>query len=386
MSAAAPSPLLDRADGAAATGLEEATFRANPQYVLVPLERLTDEERSAVDGDDAEVYGLLRPAEGSSLAPRSAKTDLALLVLTLREPGPLPAFAARALGVEAGETTRRLVLDGVLELERDGRFVSGPRALDASTPVPGATGPIGELSLAALRHAQSLAGLPEELLALRLYCFGRRPLTNALRRRLPDEDAVARFVGAPSHGWQEPETKPGGPWRMLRRRVATGSSRDGSSFKLYVAPTLEGMPDAFAAVSETLAGIAGCDGFKVARDAGGMCRPDKLVAYFHRLEDLHTAASELAPRLAGLPAQPVPFTGSVDAAGLLAWGVDPRASRDDRRSWRLWLAARLASYLVEAREHEDAVEPWWFALERIRLDGIDVDSWTPRSTGWDGSR
>ena len=62
---------------------------------------------------------------GRALAPRSATSDLALLLLTLRDPGPLPAFAAQRLGEEAEEAVARLVLDGVLELEQDGRFVSG---------------------------------------------------------------------------------------------------------------------------------------------------------------------------------------------------------------------------------------------------------------------
>ena len=375
MTAAAPPSSLDRTDGAAAPRL-----RANPLYELVPLERLSEAERRVLDGGGEALYGLLRPADGSGLAPRSASTDLALLVLTLREPGPLPEFAARSLGGDASETTARLVLDGVLEVERDGRFVSGPAALEAAVDAPRGPGRVGELSLAALRHGQALEGLPEELLALRLYGFGRRPLTRALARGLPDEDAVARFLGPPAEGWLESGTSRGEPWRMLRRG---GAPHARASFKLYVAPALDALPEAFAALSESLDASAG---FKVARDAAGLCRPDKLVAYFHRLEDLRAAAARLAPRLAGLPAQPVPFTGGIDAEGILSWGVDPQAGRDGARSWRLWLVSRLASSLVEARERAGGVEPWRFALERIRLDGIDVESWAPRSTAWDGSR
>ncbi len=87
-----------------------------------------------------------------------------------------------------------------------------------------------------------------------------------------------------------------------------------------------------------------------------------------------------------MPSQPVPFTGGVDAEGMLSWGVDPVGGLHAARSWRLWLAARLASYLVEARAAGDETEPWRFALDRIGLDGIDVSSWTPSSTGWKGTR
>ncbi len=354
------------------------------------LDRLDADERAVVsEATDAdEVYGLLRPVEGSSLTPRSATTDLALLLLTLREPGPLPSFATRRLGEDADETIARLVLDAVLEVERDGAFVSGPRALAASQSSV-ARSRVGELSLAALEHAQQLEGLDETLLALRLYCFGRRPLTPALQARFPDERAVAAFLGVdrPSvrTGWGESGTKPGEPWRMWRRRRP--QRRGGASFKLYVAPALEAMPDALAAVARTLAEVGSCEGFKVAREVAGLARPDKLVAYFARLEDLHTAAAALAPLLRGLPSQPVPFTGAVDADGLLSWGVDPAAHQNGGRSWRLWLAGRLASYLVEGRVGGGgAEEPWRFALERVRLDGIDVESWAPASTGWDGTR
>jgi hypothetical protein len=124
----------------------------------------------------------------------------------------------------------------------------------------------------------------------------------------------------------------------------------------------------------------------VAQKADGLCRPDKLVAYFQRLEDLHEAAARLAPLLRGVPSQPVPFTGGVDAAGLLSWGVDPADGLGTARSWRLWLAGRLACYLVEAKTAGSGTEPWRFALERIALDGISVSSWTPSSTGWTGAR
>ncbi len=389
MTPQAPSAVPSRTDGA----LRRAVLRASPVYELVPLERLTEEERAVLrgsaDGDD--LYGLLRPVGDSTVAPRSATPDLALLVLTLREPGPLPAFAARRLGDEAEEAIARLVLDGVLELEQAGSFVSGPGSL------PGTAGPgeggdaVAALSLAALRHAQSLVGVPEELLTLSLYCFGRRPFTPRLASRLPDEQAVAGFlrIAAVAAGtrWIESGTSAGDPWRMWRRRRPQARrGRGGASFKLYVAPVLEALPDTLAAVAECLGEIGGCEGFKVARDAAGLCRPDKLVAYFERLEDLHDASGRLGTLLRGTPAQPVPFSGGVDAGGLLSWGVDPSGGSQVARSWRLWLAGRLASYLVEARIAGGAGEPWRFALERIRLDGIDVESWTPSSTGWKGTR
>ena len=368
-------------------------LRANPDYELVPLERLADDERDvlAANADADDLYGLLRPGAGSSLAPRSATVDLALLVLTLRDPGPLPAFAVQRLGAEAEDAVARLVLDGVLELEQDGRFVSGPGGLRGSANAAERSDAVALLSLAALRHAQSLGDLPEGILTSCLYSFGRRPFTPNLATRLPNEAAAAEFLCVAAVAaracWGESGSGPGDHWRMWHRRRPRGPrSRGGPSFKLYVAPTLEALPDVLATVAECLEEISGCEGFKVARHAAGLCRPDKLVAYFERLEDLHDASSRIAPLLHGTPAQPVPFTGGVDAEGLLSWGVDPLGGAHIARSWRLWLAARLASYLIEARAAGDETEPWRFALERVGLDGIDVSTWTPSSTGWKGTR
>jgi hypothetical protein len=53
-----------------------------------------------------------------------------------------------------------------------------------------------------------------------------------------------------------------------------------------------------------------------------------------------------------------------------------------RESWRLWLARRLASALVTAQAMGSTTngpsdEAWRFALDRLRLEGVDTDTWTP---------
>ncbi len=390
MSASAPSAAGRRAGGAGAVVTEGAVLRANPDYELVSAERLSATDRARIEPGEDDLYGLLCPRGTAALAPRSATTDMALLFLTLRDPGPLPAFAAQRLGDAADETVRRLVLDGVLEIKRGNAFVCGPAALAGALHRPNIQGRVGELAVEALKHGQALVGLPPQLLAIRLYTFGRRPFTPALRARLPDADAVWRFLTNGNRdvcrSWAASAISDGDPWRMWRRRRHQTKTDGRGTFKLYVAPTLDALPDAFVAAAETFAGLTYCTGFKVARTVDGLCRPDKLVAYFEQLEDLHTAAASLRPSLQGLSAQPVPFTGHIDGEGLLSWGVDPSADQTGGRSWRLWLAGRLACYLVEgAAADDDAIEPWQFALERIRIDGIDVDSWAPTSTAWNGT-
>ena len=372
------------------SALASARLRASAGYELVLLDRLGDAERALVErqAGDAELYGVLRPRPGSGLEARAADADTALLFMTLAAPAALPRYVRARLGADAERTVGRLVLDGVLELEHEGAFVGGADAgpLLLSARSTGGRGRIGELSEAALRYGQELAALPHALLARRLYAYGTRPL----RRELADADAVARACGlapgGPAHaplaaGWVEQSPSDGARahWRQWRPRAAPD---DGSAWKLYVSPALDALPEAVAAVAATLAGAPGVSAFKLGRDAAVVCRPDKLVVYFERLDDLHAGAAALRTRLDGLPAQGVPFTAAVTDDGLLSWGADPPAAAERRTSWRMWVAERLAEHLAAAAERRDGLPPWRFALERLRLAGVDVDSWIPASGMW----
>lgn len=379
--------------------LATARLRANPEYELVALDRLDGSERELIDGPEGEerVYGVLVPRTGSSLDARTASPDTALLFLTLGEAAPLPEYARRQLGGDLDRTLGRLVLDGVFEVEHAEGWLCGPgaAALLAAGDPEGGRGRIGELSMAALRYGQELGELEEPLLALRLYLYGRLPIGPALRARWPDAEAVAAHLGlarggraaaALAAGWIEaPQESGTSYWRTWRPRGASQARPGGgSNYKLYVSPSIEALPAALEAVADVLRGAPGVAAFKVGEDVAGVCRPDKLVAYFDRLEDLHEAAGRLRERLAGCPAHGVPFTAAISGDGLLSWGADPPPATSAGRSgsWRLWVAQRLAEYLLHGRRADDGPEPWRFALERLRLAGIDTDTWAPRSGMW----
>jgi len=331
-----------------------------------------------VELDDPELYGLLRPRPGAPLTARVASRDVALLFLTLASPAPLPAYVAAT--EPDGRVAARLVLDGVLEVATQHGWRSGPGALgddDGSSVVEGR---LAQLAVLGLRCAQALDGVDADAIAMRLYRYGRRPVSPAWRRRLGDEAAVARFCGLDDEGVAA---------RALRTRFAEASARPfwrlwlargrprrdaGRTHKLYVSPDAEALDGALAVAAQALPEATA---LKVGRGLEGILRPDKIVAYFAGLDDLQAGAARLRERLDGCPAHGVPFTAPITSDGLLSWGVDPPAGATGSESWRLWLAQRLADELVAARH--SGSEPWRAALARLRLDGVDTATWVPEA-------
>jgi hypothetical protein len=114
-----------------------------------------------------------------------------------------------------------------------------------------------------------------------------------------------------------------------------------------------------------------------------LLRPDKFVVYFSAFESLRTTAERILTGLRGCPAQGVPFSAEITDDGLLSWGFDPPPDKGalawrERESWRLWITNRLASALVAARKSATTgIEPWQFALDRLRLDQVDTATWAP---------
>ncbi|MEA2564309.1 MAG: hypothetical protein QOH06_5813 [Acidobacteriota bacterium] len=377
-------------------------FRANPAFELVLFDRLDPKEREALAElrKDPDFYGILRPRElSAALGVKSVDRETALLFLTLREPGPLPSYMRTMLGDGTLRVVARLVADAILEVEQEGRFVSGAPALalfalagDRRSGSKGAGGRLAEISLAALRYAQDLAEDDPLALSFRLYGYNRRPLTPAWKRLLPKGDQVLAWLGIGSGGPGGPRRslldrsweRTGGPadwWLSWRSRQHSDLSGGGATWKLYISPMPEALPESFGDILEALAAAKAAQ-FKVGADALGILRADKIVSYFPSFERLAAAAEALETRLSGIPAQGVPFTSEIGGNGLLSWGVDPprdETSFGGGESWRLWLTHRLSRALLSARSEP---EPWRFALERVRLEGVDTDTWTPGALLW----
>lgn len=374
-----------------------AQFRANPGYQLVVFDRLPPEQQEALKElrNDPDFYGLLIPQPGSGRSAKSVSQDTALLLFTLSGPGKIPAYVQSKLGESCNQTLAELVLDGLLEIGSDAQFVSGSQAyhlIYEKPPASHAAGALSQLSQSALQYAETL-DLDESLrLSARLYLYNRVPLSSRWRQQFPSQEFVAQYLGITNDGetqrlldprWARLKVAPEFEgWFHWETRTHRHDLRSGQSYKLYVSPQPEFVQKAFREVAVVLA-QSSAHHFKVGDDASGMLRPDKIVIYYYDFETLQQEANLISDRLSFCPAQGVPFTAAITQDGLLSWGIDPRREQgvlawQERESWRLWITNRLAVALLAAKKvSSGTLEPWRFALERIRLENIDTETWTP---------
>lgn len=381
--------------------LSRRTFRAGTAYELIVFDRLSpDEQRLLTElRADPDFYGVLRPRAGTGRTIKAVGKGTALLWLTLQSPGPLPFFVFGNDCNEAFSAIPELLLDGVIEVEENGRFLTGGEAAELiakrrQSVSHGSQGRLALLSNAALRYGESLLLDDPLQLAGRLYGFGRQPVTPRWTGLLPDRQAVLAFLGAGvgtdlrrrlNSSWQEANDGRTPGWIIWSNRVRS-KPEIGAQCKLYVSPALTAMPEVFPVVLEVAS--AQVSHLKIGSDAAGLLRPDKIILYFPNQERLFAIASELATALKGVAPHGVPFSAEITSDGLLSWGMDP--PQGDRilawqepESWRLWVVRRLAAAMIAVQaDARSTIAPGQFALERLRHEGVDVDTWTPSASIW----
>jgi hypothetical protein len=385
-----------------------ATLRSNPHYELVAFDRLSPSEQALLGplAADADFHGVLRPRSADTPLPiKAVSHDTARLVRALETPGMVPTFAEpdSSSTRDAARSIARLVLDDVLEVAHDDRFVGGVAAAPfvLTTQPPSLTTTVtSRLSLAALRYASALRVDDPLALSARMYFFNRMPVTPQWRRRHPDSAAIAAVLGVDAAerttlgpaGWTR-STRVGSEregWFQWRRATSASRStrRETLTYKLYVSPRHESLRDVVHATLPILA-RSPATAFKVGSTEQQLCRPDKLVAYFDSRAALDDTAATLDLALRGAEAHGVPFTASVTDDGLLSWGVDPPPAPQvmwrENESWRLWVTNRLAIALLSARRApQSAMSPAEFAVVRLELDGVDISTWAPDLVEWSG--
>lgn len=289
----------------------------------------------------------------------------------------------------AAKELARLVLDGLVEVECRGAFLSGGRAhphlFTVETRRP-RTDSISLLSVDALKMAISGTATSPPHVADHLYRYNTLPRSPRFVTQFRNDHAAARFL-APRFGDRIHRRSTSvlehrsGPWRSWSSTRSKGVAKGDVTWKLYVSPAPERTGEAAAALLDSLGRRQGPFSMKVGCERGSVLRPDRLVAYFTQKDDMIATAKRLRLKLDGMPAHGVPFTAAIGRDGLLSWGADFPSSQTlpshpMERSWRGWVAVRLASAIVTALASR-ADDPVQFSLDRVALDGVNTKSWAP---------
>lgn len=285
-----------------------------------------------------------------------------------------------------------MVLDEVLEVEMNGEMLCGTDAMqiidELRTAAPEPQKFLAALSRRALQYAEALHSLSAGELAQRLYSFNRIPASARWRRLLPNRMAVRTYLGVDgalgrsfAAAWSELPAQGADGW-IAWQSTRLAPPRGGLTHKLYVSPTCAAVGSVMHVAIEAVSRF-GAFHFKVGGDVYGLLRPDKLILYFEHFSDLQRGAAYLMEQLAGCPSHGVPFTAELEPRGLLSWGLDPSHKNAsvpwlERESWRSRICSLLALALTLAgKRSADGVSASHFALQRLRLEGIDTDTWTP---------
>lgn len=241
------------------------------------------------------------------------------------------------------------------------------------------------LSQAALQYVEAFESDDPVFMAERFYAYYTFPASRAWRARLASRRETASFIGIVRQRvlrveWTSANVE-SDSWFAWRRPDPNSSAAP--RFKLYVSPHCGDLPEVFAVAARVFT-ESDAVAFKVGNSAGGVLRPDKLIAYFANYSALAHAASALEKLVPGARVHGVPFSCQLDATGLLSWGVDPitpaNAGDGGAISWRRWVAARLASRFVEGRKSA-ASDVAQYALDALGAEGVDVGRWIARNAG-----
>jgi hypothetical protein len=347
--------------------------------------------------DEAGFSGILVDKVDGRLAIKAISAHTAWLFEALA--APLPRASLPAGEDPLDDTTLiQMVLEGILEINHGGSFVSGCAA--APFFVKGTSSlcersALGDLSRAALLHAQRLAIADPKQLAARIYFYNRAPLSARWAHQWPDQRAILEYLGVLRNLSSGPRSLPGQftavaleqdsawiSWRRDQEALNMESLEEGR-FKLYVSPKAEHLRSAFDAIVSLLP-TSDVISLKIGATASGLLRPDKAVIYFRNYSSLAVFAKSLMPLVTNVAAQGVPFSASLDESGLLSWGIDPKWAQGGigwfaDNSWRIWVCNRLAASIVEAKQSSICdIEPWEFAVTKAWYSGIDTRTWGER--------
>ena len=345
--------------------------------------------------------GVLIPAS-RFLSVKAVSADTAELLESLITPAPLPDEARRKLA-KSGRTLARMVLDSILEVKTSDGFISGPsitKYLEFDKPHGTASTRHASLSIEALQYAQELDCNHAPTLSARMYFYNRIPASSRWRYRIDSNTDFTRFIGIETgtetrrildDKWIARPSSENRGWLSWRFHNLSWHFHDHahkhSIYKLYLSPVCEDLQDTLRIALPIMTELE-IPSFKLGADLHGILRPDKLMVYLPTFEKLKTIVAMLIPELQQVHAHGIPFTAGIDSEGLLSWGIDPprshRLSSWQGTSWRRWITDQLSVALLAAKNRptDQTQTPWEFALQRLAIEGVDIETWTPINIDW----
>jgi hypothetical protein len=371
-------------------------FRTSPMYELREWHVLSQHERELISGlhDEDDVYGVFSPTiPGSSLSVKVAYHEMALVYFHLTQSSKLPHYLTASQDNSFNQAMTRMVLDQVLEIEWNGKFVSGPHATEvifgqslyANERLPDF---IAGLSRQGIEYVLHLDTTEIKTVANRLYTYNTIPWDSSLKINFSEHTDIRDFVFSASansfisllnkewHLINDPETDYWLGW--TRRHFANTSP---TIYKLYISPVIHDLPQVINVVLPILTSSAAFS-FKIGNSIQGLLRPDKMVLYFNDKSSLLQTGEELKDKLKDYRVQGVPFTAQIDDKGILSWGVDPPGSdileSIEGGSWRCKVTDQIALAVVQSKTEDlDQRQTIDFISSRLFVAGINPYDWTP---------
>ncbi|MCE7064067.1 hypothetical protein [Dyadobacter sp. CY326] len=377
--------------------LLHSTFRSNPAFELIEQGNLNQQELHALAdlSKDPEFFGVFRRKDAATAdSAKLAYKEVALLFYFLQNAGPLPHYFKSEYDDETNLTLARLVIEGIFEIEIENCFYSGFAAQDfiyeSTEQVWDRRHPLSRMSSAAIQYAIQLNEADTISLTSKLYGYNTTPLFGTPANELDTFKEVEAFLKIGKNdpltrellkNWNKHEPDQKFRWiSWSRKQNKSHNARLSSTYKIYISPVLEELPDVFDRAVRALT-ESNAFHFKIGMNREGLLRPDKFVAYFTEFDHLSAAADRLHAVLKDHSAQGVPFTAPLDASGMLSWGMDSATDENlqhvERKSWRAKVTEKLAASIslakTEKLSREERVD---FVLKKMVLEGVNPLTWT----------
>lgn len=358
-------------------GVEAFALDAFPDHARA---RLSDQTSFKNDAPDASADGagdlVHFSVSGRTFVGAKARLGWLSLLSDWRPIGRLHA----ADGFELVDLVRLLV-DGALILDRPiAGLLEGLAAPFCNLPEPESA--LDALSRRILRRAAALPG-NSGTLATYLYTANRRPISDrAWRFHAISADKLRGSIGHTTwpraDRWDfQPPAVTENPWFFWRTRFPEAGDQ---GVKLYLAPEPGRALDMACFLFETVSD-SGANAFKIFGDNLAILRPDKIIVYFKKIEQLNAFALDICRTMGAIEAQAVPFTCDM-RDGLISWGRDPDApahggATGPRTSWRLHICQLLSQGMEIARAQGFGAEMVvGTALARVALSGVNPTNWS----------